>query len=613
MFDLHSITMVNFKSYAGEHSFEFPTAPGLYGLTGLNLAVPRLGPNGTGKSTLLDAIYWVLYGKTSRGLKGVDVITWWGQKTCSVKLALTVGDQRSIIYRSQSPNKLTLDDNVCDQKEIQEYLRITPEAFLYAVMIPQFGDAFFDINPTAKLHLFSDILELKHWVERSKIAEEMALNVTTALSTKETSLSRTKTGVELILSNIKDLKALEADFERCKNDDLKQHSDKKLDLLKQRKNIQSLLALDKGALATANTLLASNETKLEKLEVAKSNLLIEHRGITNYLSTTVAHKKMTRLQYDALAGITNACPTCLQKVDPVFQKSEMKRLVGLEALYDTDIFALNSQITEIKAEISDVEQRISTLQTTIKNIRKNQKDFTDKITQHQFQLGTVDGLLTALEVVISDEEKSENPYTTQISVFRETIKLAGGKIASLEKKVKELKAEHTAVSFWVQGFKRIRLMIVDETLQQLELEVNNNLANLGLLDWHITFDVERENKSGGITKGFVVMVHPPHGNPVRFEAYSGGETQRLRLAGDLGLANLIMHRAGLSNTIEFYDEPSRHLSPEGVLDLAETLQERAIASGKRIFLIDHQNIDFDFTGRYTAVIDKDGSHLRHDN
>ena len=71
------------------------------------------------------------------------------------------------------------------------------------------------------------------------------------------------------------------------------------------------------------------------------------------------------------------------------------------------------------------------------------------------------------------------------------------------------------------------------------------------MDWRIEFDVERETKAGGISKGFVVFVHPSDkADPVRFEAYSGGETQRLRMAGDLGLANLIMERAGLTNTLE---------------------------------------------------------------
>src|SRR5258707_2034718 len=109
-----------------------------------------------------------------------------------------------------------------------------------------------------------------------------------------------------------------------------------------------------------------------------------------------------------------------------------------------------------------------------------------------------------------------------------------------------------------------------------------------MIDWQISFDVERESKSGGITKGFVVFVKSPaNTEPVRWENWSGGETQRLQLAAALGLANLIMQQNGLDNTIEFYDEPSTHLSAEGMIGLADMLHERAISEQKRIWIVDH--------------------------
>ena len=170
--------------------------------------------------------------------------------------------------------------------------------------------------------------------------------------------------------------------------------------------------------------------------------------------------------------------------------------------------------------------------------------------------------------------------------------------------------DHAGVSFWISGFKRVRLFLIEEAIKQLELEINNNLGSLGLMDWAVTLDVERENKSGGITKGFTVLVQPPDSDkPVKLESYSGGETQRLLLAGNLGLANLIMERAGLYNTIEFFDEPSQHLSAEGLLDLTETLYQRAIDSKKRIFVVEHKLLDYPYTGTFTVVKDQKGSKI----
>ena len=63
-----------------------------------------------------------------------------------------------------------------------------------------------------------------------------------------------------------------------------------------------------------------------------------------------------------------------------------------------------------------------------------------------------------------------------------------------------------------------------------------------------------------------------------------------------------------------YDEPSQHLSQEGLIDLAETLAQRAENDQKRILLVDHHAIEFGgFTGVMTVTKDSDGSHLTFGN
>ena len=102
MFDIVNVEMEDFRSFTGKHTFEFPTKPGLYAITGKNLDNPRLEANGAGKSTLLEAIHWCLYGHTSRGLKAGDVVNW-GAKSCAVAVELWLNDIPLKIKRTQSP------------------------------------------------------------------------------------------------------------------------------------------------------------------------------------------------------------------------------------------------------------------------------------------------------------------------------------------------------------------------------------------------------------------------------------------------------------------------------------------------------------------------------
>jgi DNA repair exonuclease SbcCD ATPase subunit len=204
--------------------------------------------------------------------------------------------------------------------------------------------------------------------------------------------------------------------------------------------------------------------------------------------------------------------------------------------------------------------------------------------------------------------KKENPFTTLIGTAKRYSKELKQDIEALLEQLNKLKVEQEAYAYWVVGFKRVRLFVLEEALHSLEVEVNNLLISLGLVDWKITLDVERENKTGGVTKGFTVFIHSPKfDKPVKYEAWSGGEVQRLRLAGDLGLANLIMEQAGFINYIEIIDEPSAHMSREGIEDMIETIHQRAHDTGRQIWLVDHHTTSFTgFSGVLTAVMDQKG-------
>lgn len=518
-FSIERVTLTNFRSFVGTHVFDLPTESGLYNLTGRNLLNLNLGANAAGKSSLLDALYWCLYGRTTRALKAGDVVAW-GQKGCRVLVWLDVGGIQKEVERTQNPNSLLLGGNPVDQQALEKYLRLTPEAFLYSVMLPQFGLSFFDLSPAAKLTLFSDIMGLEYWLERSQAADATAKALDAQRVKVETSIAKNRGQLETTEGDIASLMEREATYASTQAALIQRMKADLAELVKDNYADEELAAI-KGALAS--------------------------------------------LQGKLAQAVTQECPTCKQKRP-------------------------HPDARAIRQNIEDFERKLVRVQREQEVVRQKQVN---------------------LKAAIAAEAKRENPYSGMIE---EKVKNLDN-LGELEKAAKltldNVNEEHAAVSFWVGGFKRVRLFIVEEALQQLELEVNNNLTSLGLMEWRIAFDVERENKSGGITKGFIVLIYPPEATePVRYEGFSGGETQRLRMAGDLGLANLIMERAGLSNTVEFYDEPSRHLSQEGLLDLAELLAQRAEAHGKRIFLVDHHVVDYSgFAGTILVVKDADGSRL----
>lgn len=520
MFDILKVELEDFRSFKGKHVISFHPRHGLYAITGQNLKDPKLGPNGVGKSTILEAIHWCNYGYTSRGLKAGDIINWQA-KHCAVTVVHRIGSKQLTVKRTQSPNSLTLNDKPIEQKELQKHLRLGPEAFGYAVISPQFGDAFFDLSPSRKLEVFTEVMELDYWLDKSKTASDLATELTTTKEALEREVAKNRGQLETITADIEDLEKRNKNFAEAEKQRIERL---RTDLKKEKEKVTSA----EDAILFARKALKNLEIKLAKAKTAATK-----------------------------------CPTCGQ---PVANKD-------LDAL-------LRNQ--------GDFERQLRGLEREKDAFARN--------------VAEIKGMI--------DKGARTNPYKDQIEQKIDARATAKNRIKKLKAEIEGLDQDHAAVSFWVQGFKRVRLFIVEQTLRQLEIEINNSLASLGLLDWQVELDVERENKSGGITKGFTVLVHAPGApGPVRFEAWSGGETQRLRLAGNMGLGNLIMEQAGLRSSIEFYDEPSRHLSQEGMLDLADTLQQRALDTGKRIWVIEHNLLDYSYADILTVLKDKNGSHI----
>lgn len=510
-FSIESVSLTNFRSYRGTHTFTFPLESGLYALTGHNLDNPRLGRNGAGKSTFLDAISWCLYGRTTRGLKAGDVVAW-GESSCSVCATLNVAGTTLNIARTQSPNSLTLNGKTVTEVDIG----LTLEAFLHSVIMPQFGESFFDLSPTAKLTLFSEIMELDYWLYKSKAADTKAKALFSDKLKAENSLARAIGQIDTINDDLEIYKQREAEFDADQAQLIKGYE-------KETKGVKDV------------------ETEIRKVRA-------------------VIRKAEERL---ADVAQKDTCPECSQPIP-------------------------NKDAQAIKRNKSDFEAELVHLLRGY----DRKKSFEEKI----------------------EEEKNRvSPYGKLIAGKKADLIKLNEQIDILKVRITKLEEEHAAVSYWVTGFKRVRLFIVEETLRQLEVEVNNCLGSLGLLNWRIEFDVERENKSGSVTKGFVVMIYlPGHDEPVRYESWSGGETQRLRLAGNIGLSNLIMERAGLVNQIEFFDEFSTHMGEEGILDTLQTLHDRAHNLKKAVWVIDHNSMEFGgFSGVLCVTKDEKGSKLEY--
>ncbi len=594
MFQILAVTLTNFRSYR-QQTFTLPTQPGLYYLTGDNQMEPALGSNGAGKSTLLDAIYWCLYGRTLRGLRANDVVTW-GESGAAVCVRLVVRDTTSEVKRTQNPNSLTVNDNPCSQETLTEHIGLNADAFARTVVQPQFGRSFFELSPTEKLGLFSQVMNLDFWLKKSELAATSVAAVDSEINaiTAEITASRA-----LITAHAAEITQLEAQAKTAEAEKARQRQRLKAE-------VEKLLTAAEHTDLNLHKLMQGYNRKLSELasvEQAKDQYITKREELTSECAVLQSKADALEATFAELAGLKGTCPVCGQRVNSQHLQAEKRRMQLLMADVEAKRDVAETRREENSKFISKVSKDAVLLDSCVKKLDDERHRLANSLTSLEQQ---VDAANQQLEATLQP-----SPYAELLAKKQAAKKQVMDKLVEQKRELTDLQAWHARTSFWVNGFKRVRLFIIEETLRTLEVEVNNNLANLGLVDWQVAFDVERENKAGGVTKGFTVFIRCPwNKEPVKLEAWSGGELQRLLLAGDMGLANLIMAQAGLSNTIQFYDEPSDHLSDEGLIDLAETLNECALRDGKSLFLIDHRNVDFGgFAKTYRVTKTKKGSSI----
>ena len=124
---------------------------------------------------------------------------------------------------------------------------------------------------------------------------------------------------------------------------------------------------------------------------------------------------------------------------------------------------------------------------------------------------------------------------------------------------------------------------------ELEAMFRNNLRALGLEGWQVEVLTTRELKNGNEKPEFNIRVTKA-GNirPAPLKSYSGGERQRLKVAGQAAFADVIRARMAHQPGFEIWDEPTAHLSPEGCDDLMLWMRERARVKGRQVWVIDHR-------------------------
>lgn len=608
-----TLAIQGFGSFTRDEIFRFPENPGFFFLTGENRVEPDLDPNGSGKSTIWKAWCWCQYGQTDRGVKAGGVANWTGSCLTSVIYEFEKDGELYSLMRAWNPNALSLtkkghDPQVVTQEYLNDFLGLDFQGFLYVVLMSQFGNFFFDLGTTEKLTVFSNALQLDFWVKKSdetkkglKKKEEEKDKIERNLISLQTEWNTLGTQLESTKAKAKDWgdlrgkRLIEAEAESSKFDEQKQLAETAL--LEIQASVQP--AIDAFTLAESSFIDASRVHRARE---------------SRYFQEEFGEQKRVKDAIDfidrqlAAAEKEKVCPKCGQPVD----KQELITRLQAEKVATSNLVEIAATAVALaKKEISELNAAVTRSNAALNLAREGRERATAAVRQAKMAVANLAERASTAGIEVGRILKEVNPFDDTIVRLEFSMMGCGGSLEEGRVLLRAIEHRILVLSFWVGAFKDLRLWLIEEAISELEIEVNNVLLSLGLNGWSVGFDIERENTQGGVTKGFEVNIKSPGSSDrVPWKAWSGGETQRLRIAGAVGLMNLISGRTGVNYNVEIWDEPTAHLNPLGIDQLLTFFETRSRSENKQVWLVDHRSYDYGgFDGTMHVIKDEKGSHI----
>lgn len=556
---------------------------GLYYMTGRNLDRPRLGTNGVGKSSLWQALHWCGYGVTADALRA-EILK--GEaKRDGYDVLVEVG--RHGLERSWRPNDLKMDD-----KPVADFGRVWPlnaVEFRASVLACQDGQMLLDYTPTQRLELVSGVLNLDRWSRMSKNASELAVK-------RQSDLQTIVYRIGQLRAQLKELRVMDVTRQVEK---FEQERTNRLRTLKRKlTDVRETRTIARTAFRKVTQEKEELEDKRKRLQSVKSHDQDVGDRAAQYASVEIVKGRLEHVK-DVLGQL------CVHEEG---KKWVAKRTCDVCGSHLTDaqararVDALLARSKKLKAELAEAELVLETADRRRASNTKQQeqqqhfmleleesiKDAGERSLNLLFEHQKAAKAVADMRAEIDKVRHEPNPHRKSNDKLLKRIRMHKRELADTCNAENDARNALERAEWWIKGFKEIRYDVLEDALGELSAVTQANLLAFGMHGFNVDFVAERETKAGTTSHTFDVAIRTPYRRSLMpLEALSGGERARLRLASAFALSDFLLRRRSLVCNVEVYDEPTQHLSREGIDMIVELLADRAQQSGKQIWLVDH--------------------------
>jgi DNA repair exonuclease SbcCD ATPase subunit len=513
-----------------------------------------VGANGSGKSTMLDALCFVLFGKAFRNINKGQLVNAINQKDCVVEIEFNIGNKSFKVVRGIKPNVFEIysNDELINQdaaaKDYQEYLekfilKLNYKSFTQIVLL---GSAsfipFMQLSASDRRSIIEDLLDIQIFSRMNGVLKDKF-----ALLKEQHHQAKYQS----------DLKKEQIQYQIQLIDSIK-------------KNTATQVSLKEQDLANTINLITESEVKCNEYETELSDLrlqisdkkkvsdrLVKLSDIKSNLQKTIS-KVSTDIDF---YHDNSDCPTCKQ---------------GIAEDHKTHIVEeRNKKLKEVEKAISEIDKEIKTLKNRkdeIELIDEKIQDTNSYLTSEQSEIIVNQRYSKSLEKEI--ERLKENKSDLQT----ENTKLSGlnDNLLQIETEIKSITEERAYYEVATTLLKDtgIKTKIIRQYIPIINKLVNKYLASL---DFFVNFNLD---------ESFKETIKSRHRDDFTYASFSEGEKQRIDMALMLTWRAVAKLKNSASTNILILDEIfDSSLDTNGTEDLMKIL---GMLEGSNLFVISHK-------------------------
>ena len=456
-----------------------------------------IGENGAGKSTILDAMCFVLFGKPFRVINKSQLVNSVNTRETLVEIEFKVRTRDYKVIRGIRPNKFEIycNDKMVNQdansRDYQKYLeqnilKLNYRSFTQVVIL---GNStfipFMQLRAKHRREVVEEILDIKIFSLMNMILKNKIKDLTDSLRDINYQYELTFEKIGLQENYIDDLKKNKNKIIKDKTTLLAGNQEEIFNKTKQKEEIKT----ENESLLNDIDDKVKTEDKLQKLNNIRSTLVEKHKQ----------HSGMIDFFKD-----NSDCPTCEQHIDEMFKK---KMIVAKT----DDVGKIVKGIKELKIELDKTDNRIKEIESITEKIRKNDV----KIAQSNSSILELEKFNTQLETEINAFEKGDVGKSDQdkLKGFQKNLTT----IETQRNTLKEDKIYSEAARTMLQDT-GIKTKIIKQYLPIMNKLINTYLTSM---EFYVNFTLD---------ESFNETIKSRFRDEFTYASFSEGEKMRIDLA-----------------------------------------------------------------------------------